>query len=122
MPLLSTGFEIFLSQEGFEMRYLYSKIYFSLTKVALCTPEDLDCVNGIKTDDGTCLPSCEGIITGLMKKPAKTQSNSLLYDLVNDYDSYQSSDYFKIQFPTQLKGLNYCTYERTDSKHIRFRS
>ena len=89
------------------MRYLYSKMYFSQTKVALCTPEDLDCVNGIKTDDETCLPSCEGIITGVMKKPAKLQSNSLLYDLINDYDSYQSSDYFKIQFPTQLKGLNY---------------
>ena len=75
-------------------------------KVPLCSPEGLDCVNGIKTEDETCLPSCEGIITGVMRKPAKLQVNSFLYDLINDYDSYQSSDYFKIHFPTQLKGLN----------------
>ena len=67
----------------FEMRYLYFEMYFSLTKVALCTPEDLDCVNGIKTDDKTCLPSCEGIITGVMKKPAKLIINSFLYDMID---------------------------------------
>ena len=78
----------------------------------LCTPEGLDCVTGIPTDDKTCLPRCEGIITGVMKKPAKLEINSLLYDQINDYDSYQSSDYFKIQFPTQLKGLSGCLREQ----------
>ena len=75
-------------------------------QVKVCTPEGLDCVGKISAEDENCLNNCEGLITGVMNKPVKHLKNNFLDNLIDDYDSYKSSDYSKIYFFDSIKGSN----------------
>ena len=71
----------------------------------VCTPEGLDCVAEIRAEDESCLNNCEGLITGVMNKPVRHLNNNFLLNLIDDYDSYKSSDYSKIYFFNSIKGF-----------------
>ena len=71
----------------------------------VCSPEGLDCVQKIRAEDERCLSNCEGLITGVMNKPVKHLNNNFFDNLIDDYDSYKSSDYSKISFFDSIKGF-----------------
>ena len=71
----------------------------------LCTPAGADCVRALRAADQSCLYNCQGIITGVITKHTSLRSNQFIDNLIDDYDSYKSSDYSKIYFIDSLKGL-----------------
>ena len=71
----------------------------------VCSPEGLDCVGEIRAEDEICLKNCEGLITGVINKPVRHLNNNFLERLIDDYDTYKSSDYSKIYFFNSIKGF-----------------
>ena len=59
----------------------------------------------IGVEDESCLKNCEGLITGVMNKPVRHLKNNFLDTLVDDYDSYKSSEYSNIKFLDSIKGF-----------------
>ena len=109
LRLLSSQFKIFLSRKGFNFCFYFT--LFVSPQVKVCTPEGLDCVGEIRAEAESCLNNCEGLITGVMNKPVRhLNNNAVVNNLIDDYDSYKSSDYSKIYFFNSIKG---CTLKNS---------
>ena len=63
----------------------------------LCSPKDLECVDGISLNDVSCLKPCSGlIVSSLSKTELKQNVEELLY-FAEDYNTYKTitpSPYF----------------------------
>ena len=55
----------------------------------LCSPKDLECVDGISLNDVSCLKPCSGlIVSSLSKTELKPNFDDLLY-FTEDYNTYK---------------------------------
>ena len=73
------------------------------SKVAVCSSEDLDCVESIQIDSNDCIERCDGIIVDAINQN-KPKDLSKIGELLKDYENY------KFPFPYSYKGKNSKTF------------
>ena len=77
-----------------------------LSKVAVCSSEDLDCVESIKIDSNDCIERCDGIIVDAYKQN-KQKDYSKIQNLLKDYENYKFPNNTDVPFPSSLKSKNW---------------
>ena len=74
------------------------------SKVAVCSSEDLDCVESIQIDSNDCIERCDGIIVDSYKEN-KQNDLSRIKELLVEYENYKLpnkseifSEFFRCMF------------------------
>ena len=73
------------------------------SKVAVCSSEDLDCVESVKIDSKECIERCDGIIVDAINQN-KPKDNSKIKQLLNEYENYKFPNKTDVPFPFSLNG------------------
>ena len=73
------------------------------SKVAVCSSEDLDCVESVKIDSKECIEKCDGIIVDAINQN-KPKDNSKIKQLLNEYENYKFPNKTDVPFPFSLNG------------------
>ena len=75
------------------------------SKVAVCSSEDLDCVEAVKIESKECIERCDGIIVDAINQN-KPKDNSKIKQLLNEYENYKFPNKTDVPFPFSLNGEN----------------
>ena len=75
-------------------------------KVAVCSSEDLDCVESIQIDSNDCIERCDGIIVDAYKQN-KQKDYSKIQNLLKDYENYKFPNNTDVPFPSSLESKNW---------------
>ena len=72
----------------------------------VCTPSQLDCVEGVRRNDSSCLEQCEGLTLYLDRlfTSQKNEEGTALFS--QDYEKYKNPDMANLTYPTSMKGRN----------------
>ena len=69
----------------------------------ICSPAELDCVQGVTVGEGECRQFCEGILLGL-ERPYSVMDEYELAKFFTDYERYKNPQRFNLTFPRSMEG------------------
>ena len=76
-------------------------IYSIQTRV--CSPTELDCVDGLELDTSDCLEKCEGNILDVVKL-STVKSQAELEQFLSQYENFKNPDSGQLEYPNVMKG------------------
>ena len=74
------------------------------SQVAVCSSEDLDCVESVKIDNKDCIERCDGIIVDAINQN-RPKDNSKIEQLLVEYENYKFPNKNDVPFPFSLNGM-----------------
>ena len=80
-------------------RYHFIFIY----QTELCSPSELDCVDGIEDSQAGCVERCEGTIMDLEKLSDSVKNEAGLEPLIAAYESYKYPESSNLTYPDTMK-------------------
>ena len=74
------------------------------SQVAVCSSEDLECVESVKINRKECIERCDGIIVDAINQN-KQKDNSKIEQLLVEYENYKFPNKNDVPFPFSLNGM-----------------
>ena len=91
------------SYYGEEVILMITRYHFIfIHQTELCSPSELDCVDGIEDSQAGCVERCEGTIMDL-EKPDSVKNEAGLEPLIAAYESYKYPESSNLTYPDTMK-------------------
>ena len=99
--MFSLQLEILLRRGGDTDDIKYQLIIILQTE--LCSPSELDCLDGIEDSQADCVERCEGTIMDLEKHSYSVKNEAGLEPLIAAYESYKYPESSNLTYPDTMK-------------------
>ena len=92
------------SYYGEEVILMITRYHFIIIhQTELCSPSELDCVDGIEDSQAGCVERCEGTIMDLEKLSDSVKNEAGLAPLIAAYESYKYLESSNLTYPDAMK-------------------
>jgi len=84
----------------------FSMMSYYGQQTRVCSPTELDCVDGLELDTSDCLEKCEGNILDVVKL-STVKSQAELEQFLSQYENFKNPDSDQLEYPNVMKDLEF---------------